>query len=90
MRPAAGVHRSQTRQTEALIEQLAVKRRYVLLEVLHRLPVVPQAAVDIPQVVLRHDCHANIPQSRANFQGALASREGVVCDRPRCVKWLSR
>ena len=35
-----GVHRSQSRQTEALIEQRAVKRRYVPLEVLRRLPVV--------------------------------------------------
>ena len=60
---AAGMRRSQSRQTEALIEQSAVERCQVLAEVLYRLTVVPQATVDKPQIVLRHDCEADIPQS---------------------------
>src|SRR5712692_1827550 len=75
---AARVHRSQSRQTEALIEQRAVERRHVLAEVLCRLTVVPQATIDKPQVVLCHACQADIPQSYTNRQGALTGRQGVV------------
>ena len=75
---AAGEHGGQSRQAEALLEQRAVETRHVLLEVLHRPTIVPQAAVDMPQVVLRRDREANIPQVCGNRQGALAGREGAV------------
>ena len=55
-----------------------METRHVLSEALHRPRIVPQAAVDLPQVVLRRDREANIPQVRGNRQGALAGREGVV------------
>src|SRR5437016_1392576 len=63
---AAGMRRSQSRQAEALIEQSAVERCQVLAKVLHRLTILPQATVDKPQIVLRHDCEAGISQSCAN------------------------
>ena len=55
-----------------------METRQVLLEILHRLVIVPQDTVDGPQVVLRRDRDANIPQSRTNRQSALAQAP----DRP--------
>jgi hypothetical protein len=51
---------------------------HVPLEALRRLTVVPQVAVDMPQVELRDDREANIPQGSGNRQGALARGEGTV------------
>ena len=60
------------------MEQRAMETGHVLLEALHRLTIVPQAAVDTTQVMLRHYCEANIPQGSSNGQGALTGREGTV------------
>jgi hypothetical protein len=51
-----------------------METRHVLSEALDRPRIVSQAAIDNPQVVLRHDCEANLPQVRGNRQGALAGR----------------
>ena len=75
---AAGVHGGQTVHAEALMEQLTLETRHVLLKALHRPTIISQAVVDIPQVVLRRDREANISQSRGNRQGTLTGREGVV------------
>jgi hypothetical protein len=76
--PAAGEHRGQPRQAEALMQQLAVETHHVFLEEIQRPTIVPQAAVDQPQVVLCRDRKADIPQVSGNHQGTLAGREGVV------------
>ena len=55
-----------------------METRHVLLIARHRPTIVPQVAVDLPQVVLRHDREANILQVRSNRQGTLTAREGVV------------
>jgi hypothetical protein len=60
------------------VEQPALETRHVLLAKLHRPTIVPQAAVGVPQIVLRRDREANLPQGRGNHQGALTGGEGVV------------
>jgi hypothetical protein len=60
------------------MEELALETRYVLSEALHCPRIVSQAAVDNPQVVLRHDREANLPQVRGNRQRAPAGRQGAV------------
>jgi hypothetical protein len=55
-----------------------VETRHVLLEAHRRPTIVPQVAVDLPEVVLRHDREAHVLQVRRNRQGTLTAREGVV------------
>ena len=55
-----------------------MKTRHILLGILHRLLIVPQAAVGNPQIVLYGDRDANIPQVSGDHQGALTGREGAV------------
>jgi hypothetical protein len=55
-----------------------METRHVLFVALHRLLIIPQAAVDKPQVVLRCDCEANLPEGGGNRQGTLTGRECLV------------
>ena len=74
----AGEHRDETRHTEALLEQCTVETRHILSVALHRLVIVPQAAVGESQCVLRHNREAKIPRGSGHCQGALATLEGAV------------
>jgi hypothetical protein len=55
-----------------------VETHHVLLEALHRPTIVPEAAVGLPQLLLRRGREANILQVSRNRQGPLTEREGVV------------
>ena len=74
----AGLHGGQTRQAEALLEQLAMETYQGLLAVLHCPTIVPQAMVDTPQVGLRRDREADIFQVSGNRQGTLTRRKGMI------------
>ena len=66
-----------------------METHHVLLEILHRLVIVAQDVVDGPQVVLRRDRDANIPQGRGNRQSALADAR-ARSSSPASTKWASR
>src|SRR5215470_10782423 len=74
----AGEHRGQSRQAQALLAERAVEICYVCLEALDRASIVPQAAVDPTQIVLRHYREAPILQGGRHGHGALSSHEGAV------------
>ncbi len=48
------------------MEQLTVEKCHVLSVEIHRSTIVPQVAVNMPQVVLRHDREADISQDSGN------------------------
>jgi hypothetical protein len=73
-----GLHRCQSSQTEALLQQCAVEIRHILAVALHRLVIVPPVTIGVSQIVPRHNREANISQSRSNSHGALAKLEGAV------------
>src|SRR5215470_13687263 len=63
---------------ETLLEQRPLETRHVLSEKHCRLTIVPQTAVDTPEVVLCQHGEAHISQDSRNGQGTLAKHTGLV------------